>query len=188
MKLYKCFYTNMFFPVHNFNGWEHWALHASNTRIKNYLHWICRTFIKKGIQNYHGFFKDIGLTVAFTISDNINETFWYCPAFYYADLDSCKWTPMLFPSLRCNFTECDESCEDTCTGDGPKGCDDCAEGYVWDDTKGCLGMQGFYISNLPTTYFWCFPLRWALGFVCIFHCEVLLPDESSLWVLTNILS
>jgi len=34
--------------------------------------------------------------------------------------------------------KCDVSCEDTCTGEGPNGCDDCADGYTWDSNKGCL--------------------------------------------------
>ena len=46
--------------------------------------------LKKEFENIMVFFKNIGVTVAFTISDNIYETSWYCPAFFYVDLDSSK--------------------------------------------------------------------------------------------------
>ena len=68
--------------------------------IKRYMHLTFESriidtkfpgpLLKKEFENIMEFLKNIGLTVAFTISDNINETSWYCPAFYYADLDSCK--------------------------------------------------------------------------------------------------
>lgn len=40
---------------------------------------------------------------------------------------------LIFPS------GCDESCEGNCTSEGPKGCIECAEGYVKTDEEGCKG-------------------------------------------------
>ena len=35
--------------------------------------------------------------------------------------------------------DCDDSCAGNCTGKGPKGCIECANGYVKSDEEGCKG-------------------------------------------------
>ena len=37
--------------------------------------------------------------------------------------------------------KCDRSCEDSCNGLGPKGCNVCAKGYEWDEEYGCADVD-----------------------------------------------
>ena len=43
--------------------------------------------------------------------------------------------------LMC-FPACDRACKDTCSGPGPASCDECADGYVMDESSKCRGEGG----------------------------------------------
>ena len=44
------------------------------------------------------------------------------------------------------MSACDESCEDTCGGVGPKGCDDCGKGWTASEQDGCVGTQAHSLT------------------------------------------
>jgi len=51
------------------------------------------------------------------------------------------WTEITFllKKRNCFILDCDDSCAGNCTGAGPKGCIECAKGYVKSDEEGCKG-------------------------------------------------
>lgn len=64
-------------------------------------------------------------------------------------------------SYKCKA--CDDSCEGNCTGEGPKGCTECAKGYVETDEEGCKDVDecaensticenGKFCDNSPGSY------------------------------------
>ena len=63
----------------------------------------------------------------------------------------------LLRSVFLSSTACDDSCEGNCTGEGPKGCTECAKGYVETDEEGCKGgssyNMGICFNQLRAFYF-----------------------------------
>ncbi|XP_068689852.1 cysteine-rich with EGF-like domain protein 2 [Montipora foliosa] len=64
-------------------------------------------------------------------------------------------------SYKCKA--CDDSCEGNCTGEGPKGCTECAKGFVETDEEGCKDVDecaensticenGKFCDNSPGSY------------------------------------
>lgn len=53
---------------------------------------------------------------------------------------------ILFP-ISLFFKACHESCEENCTGGGPKACQACKGGYEMTDTEGCKGSIYSYIPR-----------------------------------------
>ena len=41
--------------------------------------------------------------------------------------------------MKYSPSACHNSCEGNCTGEGPKGCIECANGYVKSEEEGCKG-------------------------------------------------
>ena len=76
-----------------------------------------------------------------------------CSKGYFNDTDEDKFTCQgmlkLIMYLMCNVTcsmpfyaACDKACKDSCSGDGPDMCDECADGYELNEEEdACKGNQ-----------------------------------------------
>ncbi|XP_013404877.1 cysteine-rich with EGF-like domain protein 2 isoform X2 [Lingula anatina] len=67
-----------------------------------------------------------------------------CHGGYQGDLcDACKDGHYEAEKNETHITclECHDSCQSTCWEGGPKGCDDCKEGWKWDDSEGCTDID-----------------------------------------------